>query len=135
MTSQKDEINQLIDYVIDKQKRDKPLPWQFAIRCFRAGYLRAYRSRQVGKDLNASHVLILKNWDSIDSVIKHRVFGMKRSFDDRLKKSTVVGILDGNLFCSWFGHLVLNVLNILDGICIIPYDNTLCLAISICLKV
>ena len=135
MTSKKDEINQLIDYVIDKQKRDEPLSWHFAIRCFRAGYLRAYRSRQVSKDLNASHVHILKNWDSIDSMIKHFVFGMKKSFNDRLKKTTVAGILDGNYFCSWFSHLALNVLNILDGSCIIPYDDTLCLAISIFLKV
>ena len=98
MTSKKDEINELIDYVIDKQKRDEPLPWHFAVRCFRAGYLRAYRSRQVSKEMNASHVHILKNWDSIDSMIKHRVFGMKRSFDDRSNQSTVVGRLDGNFF-------------------------------------
>lgn len=63
------------------KKKDRPMSWKLAIRCFNAGMMYGYRSQANIDQYDAARALDRKIWKDIESQIKHEVFNMPREVD------------------------------------------------------
>ena len=96
-TSLKDLAREIDTIITEKRKEaSEPLSWEFAVKCYKVQCFYWYRKKSVWKEYEKSMALTSSIWDGIDSLIKHEVFGMKRSFDGTAGRHTVWDPIKGN---------------------------------------
>ena len=68
-------------------RKQKPKPWNFALRCFFLGKMTGYRKREVEREYCKAKCENKKVWKNIESQVKSEVFKMKPD------KNTYSGLL------------------------------------------